>query len=241
MNRNAKIYEFFIPPSARSALAPFVYHRLLETEKRLVPQMRLALENYMIDVVTDVLSSGRTQSRTGTLAKSLLDGIKVTGSKLNTIVGVYRGTDYAVTQEYGGKITPKRAKVLTLPLPDALRPDGTPKLKSPRSWKRFGTFSYTSKKTGQGYLVYRKPDGSLKFLYVYVDVVNVKPTLGLRKTHNDKIYDLIDSWLEIIAYEMANVDLMSVVDNPDNKAKLYNSAYVVAKKFRPKAFVSRRR
>lgn len=240
MARLVNIFEFTVPAGARAAYAPLVKNRLLDMEKRIAPQMRIALENYMQDVVTETLATTELGSRSGELAKSLYDGIRTYGTKFSNIRGLYKGIGYARAHEEGAVIRPKQAEVLTLPLPAALRADGTPKLAGPRNWKRFGTFSYTSKKTGQGYLAYRKGDGTLVLLYVYVDMVTLKPKLGLRKTHNANIDQLMGAWLQIFAYETYNIDLMGIVNNPDRPAKSIKSAYIATKKFRPRAVPRRR-
>jgi len=237
------IFRFNIPPSARKAFAPLVKNRLIAMERRIVPRMKVAMLNFMDDVVAESLARTKLSQVTGDLAKSLYHGTKVTGSRLDTLAGVYRGASYATILEYGGVIRPVNARVLTIPLPDALRADGSPKFRSARSWKRFGTFSYTSKRTGQGYLVYKNKAGELVFLYMYVEKSVVRPKLGLRKAHSANMGDLMAAWGNIVATEMANLDIMSVLDNPDQPAK-YLSAPVAAsalRRLRPRISLSRRR
>jgi hypothetical protein len=159
----------------------------------------------------------------------------VTGSSLSSLQGEYRGIYYSWLHEFGGTVTPTTAKVLTLPLPAALRSDGTPKLKSPRSWKRFGTFSYTSKKTGQSYLVYKGSDGKLVFLYVYIKYATFFPRLGLRDTHRENLSQLIDVWSGIFINEMGNLDLMRVIDSGGKEFEVYDKQLTsVIRKFKPR-------
>jgi hypothetical protein len=234
------IFSFKIPDTARAAFAPLVKNKLLATERRIVPAMKQAMLNFMEDVVTDTLNTTQLTHKTGSLAKSLYQGIKVRGTSLSNLEGIYRGEHYARIHEYGGTIRPTNAEVLTLPLPAALRPDGTPKLKGPRSWKRFGTFSYTSKKNGQGYLAYKNKSGKLVLLYIYVDLVRIKPKLGLRKMHTASLGGLLNVWGEIIVNEMVNLDLMAIVDNPDRPAVYRNGKTAIVKKFRPKISLMRK-
>lgn len=229
-----QLFGFSIPENARRMFKPLVRNNLLEIEKSLVPQMKAVLANYMEDVVDETVAKGRFKSRSGALVKSLYSGIKVRGSRLDNISGSYNSLWYGRLLQTGGVVTPNTAEVLTLPLPAALRPDGTPKLKSPRSWKRFGTFSYTSKKTGQGYLAYRGADGKLVLLYVYIDAVKIKKRLFLREIHTQHLNILVKRWGDLMVEAMLKTDLYGFVKSPRKRQTIvFDVVKTVSGKFKP--------
>ncbi len=81
---------------------------------------------------------------------------------------------YALAQEYGAVITPKKARALTVPMPDSLTPSGV--IKGSAILRRTGdgyetdygpTFIYKPSGAGGGaYIAVRNPDGGLRLLYV---------------------------------------------------------------------------
>jgi hypothetical protein len=224
MVSNVPLFSFEVPASARAAFKPLVRNRLLNIERKVAPRMKQAMLNYMQDVVESTIVASPLQQRSGTLAKSLRAGVKVTGSSIDGLKGTYRGVSYADILMTGGTLSPKNAEVLTLPLPAALRADGTPKLSGPKAWKRYGTFSYTSKKTGQGYLAYKNAAGKLVLLYMYVERVKVLKKLPLRDIHRASLSSLMAVWGDIMVEEMLDVNLMSIVSNPNSPAKSFNRA-----------------
>jgi hypothetical protein len=81
-------------------------------------------------------TSARTLSRrSGRAISSIRDGVRVSGSRLGEIEGSLGGVSYLKTHEYGATITPKKSKWLTIPLPAALNPDGTPIKRSAKEWR----------------------------------------------------------------------------------------------------------
>jgi hypothetical protein len=219
MAQLVNIFSVGVPEGLRTALKNLFKNRYIEVEKTMMPIFKDVLYDYMTDVVSITLKNTSLQMRSGRLAKSLYAGVKVNGSRVNEVTGIYRGIYYSRLHEYGGVLRPTNAEVLTIPMPDALRANGTPKLSSARAWKRFGTFSYTSKKTGRGYLVYKNSAGKLVFLYMYVDKSRYKRKLGLSKTHYERLNRLLVDWGNIIVGSMKNVDLYSLFLNPRKKAK----------------------
>lgn len=199
-----------IPDAARKAFKPLAHGSLSEIEKRMLPQMRLTFAAHMKLVVERCMTDTQVRDNKGAIRKQLINGIKIYGTKLDTLRTEVFGAEYIHAQEYGAVIRPKAAKVLTIPMPAALRPDGTPKFSGPRAWKRYKTFSYTSRRTKQGYLAYKNSAGKLVLLYVYVDKVRLMPRLGLRRTFNSMFGLLLAEWGAIMAKEMANFDLYDV-------------------------------
>ena len=191
-----------IPPQARQAFRPLVEGNLTEIEKRLIPQMRAAFQDHMKRVVDDCMAITPIKDNKGAIRRQLIHGIKVYGTKLDTLRTEVFAPEYVHAHEYGATIRPKAARVLALPMPAALRPDGSPKFSGPRAWKRYKTFSYQSKRTRRGYLAYKNAAGKLVLLYVYVDIVRLMPRLGLRKSYNRLFGALLAEWGEIMVREM---------------------------------------
>lgn len=169
----------------------------------MVERMVVALREFLKEVAHDAYRDSGLRTRTGTMKRSLDQGLRVFGgSRVNDIRAHFVVPEYVAAHEDGAIITPKRAKVLCVPLPAALRADGTPKRRYPALWKPLGTFSYRSKKTGKAYLAY-KDGGKLVILYAFVDVVHLKARLGLRQHYREMLPILMAAWEGIIADEMA--------------------------------------
>jgi hypothetical protein len=80
------------------------------------------------------------------------------------------------TQEFGAVIRAKKSKYLTIPLPAALNPYGTPKERSARAWRK--TFVVKGKRG----LVVMMRDGRKNIpLYALRETVRIPARLGLRK------------------------------------------------------------
>lgn len=116
--------------------------------------------------------------RSGELIKSLKENARVTGGDLDSLQATFGATFYGRIQEFGGTITPKKAKYLTIPLPEALNSDGTPKKASAREWQN--TFIITSKKGNL--LIVRRQGRGIVPLYVLKTSVYIPPRLNLRTT-----------------------------------------------------------
>jgi hypothetical protein len=205
------ILEVRISADLARKLRPLQDRRLTQNiEGRSLPRMRQALRDFLREVVDRAKSDRAINSRTGNIWKHLYAGISAPSvSSFGNLYGMISAEPWAAIHETGGRITPKTAEVLTIPMPAALYPDGRPKRRGPKSWKSLGTFSYQSKRTGQGYLAYKqKTTGKLVLLYVYVDAVTIRARLGLRRRARDIYRALVIEWGNILAEEMAKTDLM---------------------------------
>ena len=191
-----------VPVDFYRALSPIRAAGVLE-EERLTQRMKDALKTFMQEVARDALAESRLHVRTGTLRDSLRRGLVVWGDlTVNSIRAFFVVPDYVAAQDQGATIHPRQAKVLCVPLPAALRPDGSPKRRYPALWKPLGTFSYQSRTTGKGYLAYRDPRGGLVLLYAYVDVVTLPARLGLTLKYRTLLPTLISMWEGILADEV---------------------------------------
>lgn len=197
------ILDFRVPAIFYRALNPWRVAAGTLAEARVTERMVGAVRVFLTEVARQTLADTDLKVRTGRLRSAVASGFKVWGvGTVNSIQAHWFVPDWVAVHETGAVIYPRNARVLCVPLPDALRPDGTPKRRSPREWKRFGTFSYTSKKTGKSYLAYKDGD-RLVVLYVYVDQVTLRERLGLRKHYRDMLPILMTMWEGILAQEIA--------------------------------------
>lgn len=168
-------------------------------EDNVTEEMVIALREFLDDVIKQTLADTELNIRSGRLHGAVLDSLEVFGSGVVNNIGAHLVVPYWVAaHEYGAEIHPREAKVLCVPLPPALRADGSPKRRYPALWKPMGTFTYKSAKTGKSYLAYK--DGqTLVVLYVYVDVVTLPARLGLRAHYLDMLPILMAMWESILA------------------------------------------
>lgn len=150
--------------------------------------------------------------RTGRGYRQMLGGVRVFGTSFNNLRGYIVGPSYMRAHEEGATIVPVRAKALTIPLPPALKADGTPKLPGPRSWQNvLDTFIYRSKKTGRAYIAYRNRTGGLTLLYVLVSEVQLRTHKGwLSRAFNKQKPALMEAVGQAMLFEMSSVDLLDL-------------------------------
>lgn len=216
MARRVPVYKFGPPPGARKAIRPLIKNRLLSVEREILPEMKQIMLEYMQDTVLLTLASTKIKKRSGRMFATLRAGPRVTGAGVDSLTGTYYGSGAAKIHEYGGTIRPVKAKALAIPMPAALRADGTPKLSGPLAWKRrHNTFIYRNKSTRRAYIVYKKPSGGLTFLYRLVDKVTIKPQLGLRKTHERRLGSLMREWGNLVVAGMKSIDVYKYVTHPN--------------------------
>lgn len=214
---NVEILKIEIPRRARKALRPLVRDQFLKLEFKVVPRFRRAIRRHMKDVILKTLRDTKLKSRSGRMRLALLNGIRVTGTRMDTIRGAVVGPAYIRAHEYGAKIRPKSARALTVPLPAALRPDGTPKFRKATSWRRYGSFIFTSRRTGQKYIAYKNAQGSLILLYVLVQLTVLEPKLGLRTTFNKMTGALLARLASIVYEEMLRLDIFALLGDVRSK------------------------
>ena len=166
-------------------------------------QDALRWEGAMVKSISGPLSLGAPKSpgdslatRTGQagLKGSFGTKIKHAGDIKSLESRKYSTSPYAVTHELGtrsagGKVDlrPKRAKALTIPLPDAMTGSGVPRRPKARDWPDTFVFS-TPEMTGDvlGFIVQENPStpGDLIFLYLlFRGAPKIPARLGMAKTH----------------------------------------------------------
>lgn len=185
-------------------------------ENRIAREGRKAIELVLKQVVDDV----RTVYRRSGNAYNVMryGGIRVTGSTLSNLRAQILGPSYIRALEEGTTIKPTTSRYLAIPIFEALRPDKTPKLPSPRSWRNIKkTFVYTSK-DGRKFIAYNE-QGKLKIIYVLVDEVEMPRIAALRQAY--------DRRAGVIKAELERA-LLVELDRPENrlmnKARLATAA-----------------
>lgn len=115
--------------------------------------------------------------RSGRAVRSILSSVRVWGKGINAVSGSIGGVGYLRIHEYSGVVKAKRAKYLTIPLPAALRANGTPIKARARDWP--GTFVITSKRGNK--LICRKDGNGIVPLYLLKRSVRIPARLGMRR------------------------------------------------------------
>ena len=124
-------------------------------------------------------TTDRTLSRrSGGMIASIRESVTVSGDRLADIEGGIGGAPYLRTHEHGATIRPKKAKYLAIPLPEALNPDGTPRVASPRQWKN----TFVARSRNGNLLIFQKRGRHIVPLYVLKREVRIRPRLGLGDT-----------------------------------------------------------
>ena len=140
--------------------------------------LRLALNESMDNAYRD----GLFPSRSGSGYKRVRGRAQAFGTNIWNLRGHINAPSYLVAHDRGADITPKRGRYLAVPIYEGVRKDGSPKLRSPRSWKMLKSFVYRSKKTGQLYIARKKNDGKVSVLYVLVESVQLREHKGWAQT-----------------------------------------------------------
>ncbi|CAA2141482.1 hypothetical protein [Hyphomicrobium sp. ghe19] len=116
--------------------------------------------------------------RSGKLVASILSSVTVTGTHYDEIKGYIGAAFPGPVHEYGATIRPKTAKFLTVPLPAALNPNGTPKKKSAREWQN----TFVARTKAGNLVIFQKTGTQIIPLYVLRTMVKIKPRLGMQET-----------------------------------------------------------
>jgi hypothetical protein len=209
-NRNVEVFE----ADLGLALAGIISSAGLSgaAQGRIAARMRLELRDVLNQVIEDAfLDPAGFNSKTRNAYNIMRrGGVRVFGTTLRSLRGHIIGPTYILAQEEGAIIRPVIAKALAIPLPAALRPDGSPKLPSPRSWQNLKrTFIYKSKRNGRAYIAYKNNAGGLTLLYSLVDEVEIKAKNALARAWGKNSDDLIRAFgrafmIEVSAFNLLN-------------------------------------
>lgn len=177
----------------------------------LTSYMRNVLHEEMGFAIDEAVASGRIKSRNGAMRNQLKSGRRPKGSGTpGTVSETFLVRSWIAIHETGGTITPKQSRYLTIPMPAALRADGTLKRRSAASWSgRYKTFVLTSKK-GNKFIAYRKRDGSLVLLYHLAPEVRMKKRLDLLRAIKAHERRVVAAWSRELKSIMAGFDFYGI-------------------------------
>lgn len=207
-----RVFEVDVSSEAGRAFRPLLGAKGVSgrAQTRVARRLRPALKKALTDMVEDVAALGFRRS--GTAIRIMRSGIRVFGTSFQALRGHIIGPTYVRAHEDGSVIKPKNAEALAIPLPAALRPDGTPKLPRPRMWQNtLNTFIYKSKRNGRGYIAYRGSSGRLVLLYALVEEVELSKHKGfLTRAWERRQGDLLEAFGRIMLDEFDEVNILGL-------------------------------
>jgi hypothetical protein len=196
-----QIVKAVIPPAGIAAFRSLSRGDYLEPI--ITPKFADAFETWL--KIVAVAAQALYPRRSGRSAAELPGSVRVrVGSTLESIQGYFLVNAPIAGLEYGPTVTPKNARKIAIPLPEALRADGTPKRIGPNSWRPLGTFVYTSKRTGQMYIAYNRK-GVLHFLYLLVDRAKLPELRTVRNAYDSLIPRLYGMFADILRDSISEV------------------------------------
>jgi hypothetical protein len=207
------IYSNRAAAKFREYVRPTLVGNLARIEPTIAEEAAIALGNWLVSVVEETMRTTKLNDKSDHIRDALLGGIRVYGRRsLSTLRGEVKAYPWVAIHETGGIIEPTEGReYLAIPIFWALRADGSRKFASPLSWKRFGSFIYTQKKTGKKFIAY-KSDGNLRILYILVHKVEIKPQLRLIETAGMMFDELWALWTEIYLNEIASAGVFNLWD-----------------------------
>lgn len=202
-NERASDFRRVIRPTAVAA------RKLGQLDRNMADDAAIALGRWMAGVVAETLQTMKLEDRKGEISRQLYSGIRIFGrSSLASLRGTIVVNPWIRAHEFGATLEPDN-EYFTIPIFHALRPDGSPKFKSAVSWRRFGSFIYTKKSTGQKFIAYKsKETGELRILYVLVDKVVMKKRMFLLRTAASRMGALWQAWGSIYIREAMRLDII---------------------------------
>lgn len=131
----------------------------------------------------------KLQTRTGGLRRSI--GWETKGEGFGTALRVFAGPPARI-QEYGGTITAKRSKYLTIPLRAALTAAGAPKRPDARSWDD----AFILKARNGKLFIARRAGKALQLLYRLQESVRLPARFGFRALFRNKTLPFLRNELQ---------------------------------------------
>lgn len=195
-------------PSLEAGFSP-LSRRLKDSDKLIKTIYKRRLRNFLNKIATDLerihgtpysgaSSEDRLHSRTGEGVASIRKSITVTGSSTANIIGSIGGLSRLGIHEFGGTVTPKRSKFLTIPLPAALDSRGVPLRQTARQWDK--TFIIKSKKGRL--LIVRERGASIEPLYLLAKSATIRPRLGMRNMVQARLAKFADDLADDIVTQI---------------------------------------
>ena len=181
--RQSRLLDVTAGATASRALSGVVQTPVLRRVQTVIAkELREALRVALNESMDNAYRDGLFPSRTGNGYRLIRGRAQAFGTNIWNLRGHITAPSYLVAQDRGATITPKQGRYLTIPVFEALRADGTPKLRSARSWKMLGSFVYRSKKTGQLYIARKTTEGKVSVLYILVEEVTLRKHKGWAQT-----------------------------------------------------------
>ena len=172
-------------------------------EQLTAPRFAVAYKEWLTEVA--MVAARDFPVRSGRGQRALQSSARVTGGRtFESIRGYFLVDSRIAVPEYGATVLPRNAKKLALPLPAALRADGSPKRLGPNSWRSLGTFIYKSKKTSQLYIAYRNKKG-LVLLYILVDRATIPGKRYIRSAFDRELPKLYAAFYAILEKQIEQV------------------------------------
>lgn len=134
-------------------------------------------------------------TRTGRLVRELQrGGVVHDAQKIEDVYGqITLPGEYRI-HEYGGTIRPSEGSYLFVPLPAALKADGTPKKLNPRQWRD----TFIAESRNGNLLLFRRVGRKLEPLYALKPQVKIRPRLGLVNQMKKGFPEFADRMLEAL-------------------------------------------
>lgn len=135
-------------------------------------------------------------TRTGRLVRELQrGGVVHDAQKIEDVYGqITIDAPGARINEYGGTIRPSEGSYLFVPLPAALKADGTPKKLNPRQWRD----TFIAESRNGNLLLFRRVGRKLEPLYALKPQVKIRPRLGLVNQVKKGFPEFADRMLEAL-------------------------------------------
>lgn len=167
----------------------FLAEELNKDFKRAGPVLKRELKRYLETIATALARRHGNPWPGGTTAKtlsrrsgkgmtSIRRSVRVTGNTIETVRGRIGGSKIMAVHEKGATIRARRATYLTIPLPEALNSNGTPKRRSARDWSR----TFVAKSRQGNLLIFQRRGREIVPLYVLKREVKIPPRLGMAET-----------------------------------------------------------
>jgi hypothetical protein len=135
--------------------------------------------------------------RSGAAMESLKQGVKIEEGAVGPS-GYLWGVFYLFVHEYGGTMRAKKSQFMTIPLPEALNSDGTPKKRNAREWNN----TFVGQSRAGNLIIFERRGREIIPLYVLKKEVRVPARLGLRKTQEDAMDTFIWAVAKLVAAEV---------------------------------------
>lgn len=146
----------------------------------------------------DATTANTLSKRSGAMMTSIIESVHVQGTTFDTISGTIGGSKVARTQEFGATIKAKKAKYLTIPLPAALNPNGTPKKAKARDWEK----TFVARSKAGNLIIFQKQGTEIIPLYVLKTSVYIPPRLGMKKTLDAGLPYFVDKVMDRLVREI---------------------------------------